>query len=108
MDIFDAVKISNPSRTNKKLWRAIMKISEEAGEVAQAYLSVTSDVNLKKKTWDDVRTEIVDVMFASLDAIVMAMPDEEGLSDKEIKERFYKIFEKKYQKNFEKYQRRNQ
>lgn len=51
---------------------------EELGELAEAYLGVTSSNNGKNKTWSDVREEIVDVLIVSLDLALTPLPGEVG------------------------------
>jgi NTP pyrophosphatase (non-canonical NTP hydrolase) len=57
----------NEEREVYTLDRRIMKISEEAGELAEAYLSVTSINNSKDKNWMDVMEEAVDVAIVAMD-----------------------------------------
>src|SRR3954469_6426855 len=62
-----AVRDANPGRNEANLKRRSIKLSEELGEVAEAYLNVTSASNGKGMTWDDVREEIADVLIVVLD-----------------------------------------
>ncbi|MFJ9519274.1 MazG-like family protein [Kitasatospora sp. NPDC101801] len=60
----------------EKLLR-ILKVSEEAGEVAQAVLGATGQ-NPRKgttHTWTDVQHELCDVAFAALVALRTLTPD---------------------------------
>ena len=49
------------------------KLLEEIGEVSQAFLSVTSESNDKKKTWADVREEAADVLIIAADIALTAL-----------------------------------
>lgn len=71
---------ANPRRKAKNLDRRIMKHGEEYGEVVQAYLAVTSKNNLKQKTWDDVREELIDTLILNLDILLTEMPDQKGMT----------------------------
>lgn len=71
-----AVREANPTRNASNLDRRALKLIEEFGEAAQAYLNVTSPSNGKSKTWDDVREEIADVLIVALD--IAWTPQEAG------------------------------
>lgn len=62
-----AFEIGGP-RDPLAMYRRVWKLSEEAGEVAGAYLSVSQpSSNYKRITADDVREEAVDVFTVALD-----------------------------------------
>lgn len=84
--ILEMVQKTNQNRSHKNLIRRILKLSEEMGEVAEAYLNVTSKDNGKEKTWDDVREELVDVLVVVCDVVLTPMPDQEDLTPEEIEE----------------------
>lgn len=69
-DDYDPVRdifLCDPNRSKSNLHRRGIKIMEELGEVAEAYLSVTSMDNTKDKSWNDVREELIDVVNTALD-----------------------------------------
>jgi NTP pyrophosphatase (non-canonical NTP hydrolase) len=65
--IIDLVATANPGRNPSNLHRRVLKLYEELGEVAEAYLNATSTTNGKKKAWADVREEVADVLIVALD-----------------------------------------
>ena len=83
-DIVKAVRAANPTRHNSNLERRMLKLVEEVGEASQALLAVTSVNNGKKKTWDDVREEITDVIVVAIDIALTAMPDQDDKSADEV------------------------
>ncbi len=87
-DIINAIYEANPNRTHTNLVRRILKLSEEMGETAEAYLNVTSASNGKKKTWDDVREELADCVIVALDCAMTPMPDQEGITKDAIMAQF--------------------
>jgi len=59
----------------------IMKIAEEAGEVAQAVIGVTGQ-NPRKgitHTWDDVAVELCDVIVTAMVALATLTPDPDSV-----------------------------
>ena len=62
-EIFKKVRDAKPIRHHDEIQRRLLKISEEHGEATQAFLSLTSPNNSKKKTWDDLREELVDELI---------------------------------------------
>jgi hypothetical protein len=85
-DVVTAISNANTTRQHGNLIRRLMKIVEEMGEVAEAYLNVTSAGNGKKKTWDDVREELADVVIVAVDCALTPMPDhiEQGLTPADV------------------------
>ena len=73
-EIIELIRAANPKRSMPSLPRRFMKLTEELGEVAEAYLNVTSKANDKCKTWDDVREECADVLIVAFD-IALTMND---------------------------------
>jgi hypothetical protein len=65
--VLDSVARANPTRSGPSLERRVSKLLEEIGETAQAFLSVTSVNNDKKKTWADVCEEAADVLIIAVD-----------------------------------------
>jgi NTP pyrophosphatase (non-canonical NTP hydrolase) len=78
--LIERVLLANPKRKAKNLDRRIMKLGEEYGETVQAFLAITSKNNLKKKSWDDVREELVDCLILNLDILLTEMPDQKNTS----------------------------
>ncbi|MEV7251119.1 MazG-like family protein [Streptomyces cyaneofuscatus] len=68
-----------------RLWR-VLKISEEVGEVAEAMHGATG-ANPRKgasHTWDDVHTELCDVIVSSMIALATCTPDAARLLDERL------------------------
>ena len=59
----------------------VLKISEEAGEVAEAIHGVTGSNPRKgnSHTWDDVQAELCDVIFTSMVALRTITPEAEKI-----------------------------
>jgi len=89
-DIIQEISDANPAREPGNLIRRLVKIVEELGEASEAYLNVTSAANGKKKTWDDVREELADVVIVAVDCALTPMPDqiEAGASREDVAESF--------------------
>jgi len=75
-DLIALVRDANPGRHHSNIFRRAVKLMEEAGEVSEAWLNVTSAANSKGKTWDDVREEIADVLIVALDVALTPLPHE--------------------------------
>lgn len=84
-NILDLVARANPTRCATSLDRRVTKLLEEIGEIAQAFLSVTTPDNDKKKTWDDVREEAADVLIVAVD---IALTPLDGAVDQSSLERY--------------------
>ena len=99
MDLIKALWFANKKRKakNKDFSRRLVKLSEEVGEVCQAFYATTSKKNSKKKTWDNVREELIDVILIALDLLLTEMPDEAIKGDKYqyIKSRIESMYLKK-------------
>ena len=93
--ILNKIRDANLKRKVGNMDRRILKIGEEFGEACQAYLSVTSKNNDKKKTWDDVREELTDVLIVTLDVLLTEMPDE---ANADIEARLHKELDRKLAK----------
>lgn len=74
-DIIAQVASANPQRCKTSLDRRIIKLIEELGEIAEAFLSVTR-VCPKKKTWADVREEAADVLIVAIDIALTLQPND--------------------------------
>lgn len=79
-DLIKKVHEANKARAMEIFGRRMLKLGEEYGEAAQAYLSVSSENNSKKKTWGDVREELTDVLIVAMDLFLHQMPDEDDAS----------------------------
>lgn len=66
-DLVTMVRDVNPHRSPDNLTRRLLKILEELGETAEAYLSVSSPHNYKNKTWFDYREEACDTLIVLID-----------------------------------------
>ena len=53
----------------------LAKLMEEVGELSEAMLSVTSKNNGKKKIWNDVSIEAIDVLIMAADIALTIPPD---------------------------------
>lgn len=73
--IIAAIREANATRHIGNLGRRLIKLSEEIGEHAEAYLNVTSVGNGKGKTWDDVREEAADMLIVAVDVALTPMSD---------------------------------
>lgn len=91
-------RIRNSDTTFKNLDRKMIKLSEEVGELAEAYLGITSDWNFKNKTEDDFKEEAVDVLLVIFDILLTQTPLEKTLSNYEIDDKILKIIDKKMKK----------
>ena len=74
------VRDANLERDAATLDRRAFKLLEELGEVAQAYLAVTSQHNRKQKSWDDVREELADCLIVALDIAWTVLPGETDIA----------------------------
>lgn len=97
-EIHQVTSKKNPFYEERYTNRRVTKLSEETGECSQAFLSVTSEENSKKKTWTDVREEAVDSAIVGLDIALTRFPGEEELTDEEIVAAVEAMLKKKLQK----------
>ena len=79
--VLDLVAAANPTRSKPGLERRVTKLLEEIGEVSQAFLSVTSATNDKKKTWTDVCEEAADVLIIAVDIALTVLDDQQRLAN---------------------------
>jgi NTP pyrophosphatase (non-canonical NTP hydrolase) len=103
--LISKVRSANLKRKKKNIDRRLLKLGEEYGEANQAFLSITSKHNSKKKTWEDVREELCDVVIVALDILLTEMPDEEFKEDQRsqrIEDRIYSEIDRKLSKWIEK------
>ena len=73
--IIPAIRDANLTRQSGNYGRRLIKLQEELGEHAEAYLNVTSAGNGKGKTWDDVREEAADILIVAVDVALTPRPD---------------------------------
>jgi len=67
---------ANPERDMANAKRRAIKLIEELGEVAEAWLNITSPQNGKSKSWNDVREEIADCLIVVMDVALTTLPGE--------------------------------
>lgn len=97
-DFIKAIYKANPQRNQKNLARRVLKLSEEVGETAEAYLYVTTVDNHKGKTWEDLREEALDAAIVGLDIALTAMPIDEGKTSEQIEQEVIEVIMKKLAK----------
>lgn len=73
--IIPAIRDANLTRQSGNYGRRLIKLQEELGEHAEAYLNVTSAGNGKGKSWDDVREEAADILIVAVDVALTPRPD---------------------------------
>lgn len=98
MDILKTIDAANPTRSFANFSRRLHKLTEEFGEVSEAYLGITSDYNPKAKTVDDLREELADLLIVAGDLFSTRLPGEEGLSEAEFQKSNIAMVEKKLNK----------
>lgn len=68
MKIIADIRAANDTREATNIGRRLIKLNEEIGEHAEAYLNASStNNNGKNKTWDDVREEAADCVIVAVD-----------------------------------------
>lgn len=85
-------------RTLQNLSRRTLKLCEEAGETAEAYLYVTSVNNRKNITWDDLREEAIDAAVVGLDIALTRLLIDSGKTSEEIEQEVIEVIERKLAK----------
>lgn len=75
----------------------VMKLCEESGEAIGALLSIRNN-SYKNLTYKDLREEIIDTWIVATDAMLTALPEEEGLDQDGINKHIIQIMEKKIEK----------
>jgi len=96
--IFDIIYKANPRRSLDNLGRRMEKIMEELGEATAARLNVTSELNAKGSTWEDLREELLDVIIIATDCLYTPMPIDEGKTREEIEAEMFEEFKRKMAK----------
>lgn len=77
--IFEAKLSKNKNKTGmseRKLLRRTIKLAEESGEVSKAVFGITSEINPKNLSYNDVREELVDTIIVAVDMLFTTYPDE--------------------------------
>lgn len=97
-EIFDIIYKANPRRSLDNLERRVMKITEEAGEATAAYLNVTSELNSKGSSWEDLREELLDTMIIAIDCLYTPMPIDERKTREQIEAEIFEEFKRKMAK----------
>jgi len=97
-DMFNKVHATNRQRVMEIFDRRMLKLGEEYGEACQAFLSISSESNSKKKSWADVREELVDVLVVTLDLLCHQMPDEKDMTAEEKLASITKVLDRKLDK----------
>jgi len=85
-------------RLIRNLSRRLIKLMEEVGELAQAYLMVSSRCNPKRKTWAQVREEALDAMIIAADIAMTPLPGENRSDLESVRARVEAIVERKIRK----------
>lgn len=103
--IIEEIFRANPNRNNThmNLVRRSLKLCEEAGEAGQAMLAVTSEANLKGKTWEDVVEELADTFIVSTDIVLTDFADQ-NLTPEQLEQRLVDMIRQKLQRWEEKMQ----
>lgn len=96
-DLINQVWDANPDRNTQDILRRICKTQEELGELAEAYLQLTSKTNYKKKTYEDVVEESVDTAIMALD-VALSMSQTFHVTETFTKDYVRKMFETKIHK----------
>jgi NTP pyrophosphatase (non-canonical NTP hydrolase) len=71
--VVDVYKVK-PNRNMDTMLRRIGKLTEETGEVMEAFLGATSPHNFKAKSWADFHEELVDCLIVSIDLCLTPTP----------------------------------
>lgn len=79
IDAIKKIEEANPNRSESNLERRILKIGEELGELSEAYLNITSTLNEKNKTWNDVREEAIDILIIAADVALTVLETDPGV-----------------------------
>lgn len=100
--IFEAKLSKNKNKTGmseRKLLRRTVKLGEESGEVFKAVFGITSEINPKNLSYDDLREELVDTIIVAADMLFTTYPDEiQDQSFEELLESRSAIFDNKIDK----------
>lgn len=76
VDVLKRVFEAYPTRSFENISRRILKLGEENGELAEAYLYATSANNIKEKVMEDIREEAIDAMIVSACVSCTPLPGE--------------------------------
>lgn len=94
-EIFDIIYKANPRRRLDNLERRMLKILEETGEATAAYLNVTSELNAKGSTWEDLREELLDIIIIAVDCLYTPLPIDEHKTREQIEAEMLEEFKRK-------------
>lgn len=97
-EIFDIIYKANPRRRIDNLERRMLKIGEELGEAISAFLNVTSELNSKGSSWEDLREELLDTMIIAIDCLYTPMPIDERKTREQIEAEIFEEFKRKMAK----------
>lgn len=97
-EIFDIIYEANPRRRIDNLERRMLKIIEEVGEATANYLNVTSELNAKGSTWEDLREELLDVIIIAIDCLYTPLPIDERKTREQVEAEMFKEFKRKMAK----------
>lgn len=61
-------------RCHTNIRRRLLKVAEEIGEVSEAILGVTCDLNYKNKTREDILEEAIDILIVLIDIVLTRIP----------------------------------
>lgn len=97
-ELLKLIDDANKEKHYSQLERRTLKLCEEAGESAQAILSLYSHHNIKNKTIDCYLEEVTDTVIVGIDILLTRFPGEESLTLEELEEKRLKIFKQKLSK----------
>ncbi|NJO61523.1 MAG: hypothetical protein HC836_25730 [Richelia sp. RM2_1_2] len=84
--LYEEIYNAHLERNDVLFWRRLLKLSEEVGELSEAYLFTTANNNYKNKTYHDVREELADLVVMALDLSATRLPGEEHLTNEEFEQ----------------------
>lgn len=94
-----AILEANPDRNVGNIERRLIKIGEELGEASEAYLvASTTNKTRKKKTYKDVREELMDISIVALDCALTRFPGEDSMTAEDIEFECMEILSEKLAK----------
>lgn len=76
-NVLEKIRNAFPQRNFDNIHRRILKLTEETGEVAEAYLYSTSSHNKKNKSFMDIREEAVDAAIVAMCIAMTPHPTQE-------------------------------
>lgn len=97
-DVIKQILEANITRHFSNFHRRTIKLVEELGELAEAYLNVTSTGNGKGMSYDDVREEAADCVIVAVDLALTPTPDQEDWTTEEVTQAMSDMIAKKLAK----------